>query len=109
MRSAYWSTSVYCEPPNPRLVTGSGFMSATSEAQRAILEEPVKTIPPGATGCVLSCCSRPRIVGSQFCCANAVAAHNPPNVAASANKPIAAQFHRRCLIESLTSDAQYTL
>jgi hypothetical protein len=33
-------------------MTGSGFMSSASDAQRATLDEPVKTIPPGGTGCV---------------------------------------------------------
>src|SRR5579872_192553 len=101
MRSAYRLTSVYCEPPKPRLMTGSGFMSSASDDQRAILDEPVKTIPPGGTGCALSCCSKALMVGSQFC-ADTVEEYTPPKVAARASNPITGQFRHPRLMESIS-------
>src|SRR5882672_9769520 len=65
MRFAYWLRSEYCEPPKPRLITTSGFMSSASVAHNAILEEPAKTMAPNLGGLILSCCSNLRIEGSQ--------------------------------------------
>src|SRR5207248_8038180 len=80
-------TSEYCEPPTPRLRTGSGFISSSKVFQRTMLEEPVKTIPPGATGRVLSCCSKAAIVGSQFWACTATREKIPHNTAAETKTP----------------------
>src|SRR5258707_121208 len=65
IRFAYWLRSEYCEPPKPRLMTSSGFISSTSVSHRAILDEPVKTMLPNLGGFALSCSSNLRIDGSQ--------------------------------------------
>src|SRR5689334_15795956 len=57
--------SEYCEPPKPRLMTSRGFISSTSVSQRAILEEPAKTMHPDLGGAILSCSSNLRMEGSQ--------------------------------------------
>src|SRR6266566_2009455 len=63
---AYWFRSEYCEPPKPRFMTSSGFISAASVSQRRMLEAPVKTMPPGLGGFALSSSSNLRIEDSQF-------------------------------------------
>src|SRR6266496_1470172 len=65
IRFAYWLRSEYCEPPKPRLMTSRGFISSTRVSQRAILEEPVKTMHPVLGGLTLSCSSNLRIEDSQ--------------------------------------------
>ena len=67
MRCAYMSRSENSEPPNPRLITSSGFMSETSVSQNRMLELPAKTMQPGLGGCTLSCSSKSRIAGSHPC------------------------------------------
>ncbi len=47
---AYSFTSAICEPPNPRLMTSSGFMSFASVCQNRMLELPVNTITPAFGG-----------------------------------------------------------
>src|SRR5260370_4389527 len=47
---AYSLTCAICEPPKPRLITSSGFMSSASVSQNRTLELPVNTITPAFGG-----------------------------------------------------------